>query len=107
MSIDVKQGINGAKIANGSDVFNKIYNTAIKDGSVNGVRAIWQSGDNLSTFNNLILNKVNKGLMTLEEAALNTFTGKMAKSKEFNKVKVFGTKNADGTYKYATVNFTK
>jgi hypothetical protein len=36
-------------------------------------------------------------------AAFDTFTGKMAKSKGFDKVvKISGPKNTDGTYKFVT-----
>ncbi len=109
LDINVKKGASGEKIASGRDVFNSIYSKAGEGGTkINGVKGIWTGGDNLSTFNNLITTKVNKGLMTIEDAASQTFTGKMAAEKGFKKVSsINGTRNADGTYKNATVNFTK
>lgn len=47
--------------------------------------------------------------MTVEQAALETFTGRMAKSKGFDSVtKISGVQNTDGTYQYVTgVFFSK
>lgn len=70
-----------------------------------GINGTWYDalGDNLDTFNKLILDKVNKNLMTIDEAALSTFTGRMAQRKGFVKVtSINGVKNSDGTYKYIT-----
>lgn len=72
--------------------------------AIKGIRAHWspgELGDNLITFNKLI----SEGVYSEEEAALQTFTGKMAEEKGFNCVKVFGEKLDDGTYKWATVIF--
>jgi RHS repeat-associated protein len=106
LEINVKQGANGAKVANGEDVFNALYQSIKTNANapINGIRGIWtpgELGDNLSTFNKLIIEKVNTGKMTLNEAALETFTGKMAKNNGFTSVKsISGEKNADGTYKF-------
>ena len=46
--------------------------------------------------------------MTIEVGAAQTFAGIMAAEKGFKKVSsINGTRNADGTFKNATVNFTK
>ncbi|QMW03323.1 hypothetical protein [Spirosoma foliorum] len=114
LEINVKIGDEGAKVAKGSDVFNLILSRITEDSgpeAIKGVSGTWFSGlgDNLDTFNNLILTKVNVGVMTIEEAALNTFTGKMASRNGYSKVlSVDGAKNVDGTYKYVTsVKFVK
>ncbi|CAN5525947.1 hypothetical protein BH10BAC2_BH10BAC2_25250 [soil metagenome] len=111
LEIDVKVGANGSRVASGETVFEEIYKTAQANAntSINGIRGIWTYGDNLSSFNKLITDKVNKGLMTYEEAALQTFTGKMATKKGFTKVEsIAGEKNGDGTYKAVTsIIFTK
>jgi len=82
-----------------------------KNSEIKGISGTWMEGlaDNLNTFNNLILTRVNKGLMTEAEAALDTFTGKMAKRNGFSIVEsITGPKNIDGTYKYVTsVKFIK
>jgi RHS repeat-associated protein len=114
MEINVKKGFNGAKVASGSTVFEEIYKTAKVNAatSINGIRGVWNAGelgDNLTTFNKLILEKVNTGSMTMEQAALETFTGRMATSKGFTKVaSISGTQNADNTYKSVnSIIFTK
>jgi hypothetical protein len=62
---------------------------------------------NLDQFNELIRTRVNQGLMTLEDAALDTFTGQMARNKGFNSVlSVNGPTNPDGTYVFARVEFS-
>lgn len=105
LSINVKLGSEGARVASGTKVFDEIFATIQKNsasGSIKGIKGIWYEGlgDNLDTFNKLILEKVNTKLMTLEEAALQTFTGKMAQRKGFTKVKsISGIQNSDGTYK--------
>lgn len=114
LEINVKIGDEGARLAKGSDVFNELLKT-IKENAVNmeikGISGTWMDGlaDNLNTFNDLILTKVNKGLMTESEAALSTFTGKMASKNGYTKVEsISGPKNADGSYKYVTsVKFVK
>ena len=106
MEINVFKGSNGQKIASGENVFEAIYQVTEHNSNapINGIRGIWTYGDNLKTFNELI-----KAGKTESEAALNTFTGRMAQSKGFNKVSsISGTQNSDGTYQ--TVNsvlFTK
>ena len=61
----------------------------------------------LSTFNNLILTEVNPGNMTLQQAAVETFTGKMATNKGFTNVSnIYPTpQNANNTYTHVTVEF--
>ncbi|MBS1508884.1 MAG: hypothetical protein JSS79_19765 [Bacteroidetes bacterium] len=105
LSINVKLGNEGARVASGTKVFDEIFTTIQRNsapGSIKGVKGIWYEGlgDNLETFNKLILEKVNTKLMTIEEAALQTFTGKMAQRKGFTRVKsISGIQNSDGTYK--------
>ena len=102
MEINVKVGINGERVAHGEAVFNEIYKTVQANAStpINGIRGIWTYGDNLASFNKLIVEKVNTGQMTIEQAAKDTFTGKMASKSGFSNVSsIVGEKNADGTYK--------
>jgi len=114
MEINVKVGEEGAKLAKGSDVFKQLFSIITKNNpteEIKGISGTWFSGlgDNLNTFNNLITTKVKSGLMSESEAALNTFTGKMASRNGFSKVEsISGLKNVDGTYKYVTsVKFVK
>ncbi len=103
IEINVKVGENGARVANGETVFNELFKTISEKANVNinGIRGRWYYGSNLKEFNRLITEKVSKGFMTEEEAALQTFTGRMASKRGFNKVEsIAGKKNADGTYKY-------
>lgn len=115
LEINVKVGDEGVKVAKGSEVFRELLKT-IKDNAhlnseIKGISGAWYEGlaDNLNTFNNLILTKVNKGLMTENEAALSTFTGKMASKNGYTKVEsITGPKNIDGSYKYvSSVKFVK
>lgn len=115
LEINVKIGDEGAKLAKGSEVFDNIFNEIVKNSQGNsqikGISGTWYDalGDNLNTFNNLIKEKVNKGILTESEAALNTFTGKMAIKKGFSRVEsIAGVKDIDGTYKYITsIKFVK
>ncbi len=122
LHIDVKNGITdlfegtlgvptGTSLAKGEDVFNAIYDRLITEEgieSIEGIRARWVAQDNLDTFNKLILEEVIPQKITIEEAALKTFTGKMAERKGYSKVShIGGVKNSDGTYKMATVEFIK
>jgi hypothetical protein len=112
MSIDVNKGANGTSVASGGEVFNLIF-SAIKEknpGKVKGVMGVWTdlppANANMTKLNELILTKVNKGEMTLEEAAMETFTGKMSSKNDLNNVHVSGARNDDGTFKVATAIFT-
>jgi hypothetical protein len=106
LSINVKALDGGDPLGRGSDVFEEIYKGIVnKHGAeeIKGIRGLWTNSagysDNIDTFNKLILEQVNTGKMTLEQAALETFTGKMAKRKEFTKVtEIKGLKNSDNTY---------
>ncbi len=99
---------NGRHLAKGENVFNAIYVRASQDGEILGVRGLWNEAlpDNLNTFNYLIVNEVNLGTMSLQEAALQTFTGKMANQRGFSTVNVIGTPLSDGTYRQVTVEFS-
>jgi len=71
---------------------------------VSGIGGIWKAddeiGDNLKTFNRL------REKMNDEQAALATWTGKMAKSKGFNRAKVTpGDKDTFGNYTNVNVYF--
>ncbi len=58
----------------GRDMFN--FSTKFFKGEFNSIRGQWGYGDNLKTFNRLM----KSGKFTEQEAALQTFTGKMARS---------------------------
>jgi len=115
LEINVKIGDEGVKVAKGSEVFKKLLETITKNSpsnsTIKGISGTWMDGlpDNLNTFNNLILTKVNKGLMTEKQAALDTFTGRMASRNGYTKVEsITGPKNPDGTYRYvSSVKFIK
>ena len=84
----------------GGEVFKAILDKFQADGiGFKGVRGLWYEGDNLATFNDLI----KKGF-TPEEAAAQTFTGKMAARSGYSKVRFDyenSVKQPDGTYKPA------
>ena len=108
LEIDVKP--DGVKIAKGENVFNSIFDNVALTGPIEGVKAEWGLflPDNLDTFNHLILTQVNIGNMTLEQAALQTFTGRMSESRGFASVvsdDIIGTPNSDGTYDFVTIIF--
>jgi len=111
MEINVKVGINGERVVSGARVFEEIFSAAkaeVGSNAIKGIRGMWSYGDNLKTFNELIVSKVNKGLMSMEEAAMQTFTGKMAKSQGFTNVtSIAGKQNADNTYQFVNVLFSK
>ena len=88
----------------GGEVFNAILDKFIADGvAFKGVRGLWYEGDNLATFNDLIRQGLNP-----EEAAAQTFTGKMANRSGYTKVRIDyanSPRNADGTFQKAEVWF--
>jgi hypothetical protein len=97
------------RVAKGENVFNEIFDQAGQSGQISGVRGVWTDAlsTNLDQFNELIRTRVNQGLMTLEDAALDTFTGQMARNKGFNSVlSINGPTNPDGTYVFARVEFS-
>jgi len=106
LEIDVKP--DGIRLAKGENVFNKIFDNQV--GVVQGIKAEWGLflPDNLNSFNHLILTQVNPRNMTLQQAALQTFTGRMATNKGFTSIgpnDIIGTPKADGTYDFVTVIF--
>lgn len=83
-------------------LYNKIVD---RDGNVTAIIGNWTKGDNLNKFNELLRAGLEKA-----DAAKETFTGKLAKDREFTEVKILkGSKlNADGkTYSSVRVEFTK
>ena len=88
----------------GGEVFKAILDRFRADGvAFKGVRGLWFSGDNLATFNDLI----KKGLSP-EQAASQTFTGKMAARNGYPNVRfdyANSPKNPDGTFEKAYVWF--
>ncbi|CAB3807808.1 hypothetical protein LMG28614_06674 [Paraburkholderia ultramafica] len=88
----------------GSEVFEAILEEFRSGGdTVRGIRGLWYGEDNLATFNEFIQKK-----MTPEEAAGETFTGKMAKRSGYPKVRIDYAKsvrNPDGTFKRAELWF--
>ena len=115
LHIDTKNGVNSNLVGHvdirGEEVFDAIHNKLVDvEGLANikGIKAQWVYGDNLATFNKLIIEEVNLGKITMQEAALETFTGRMARKYGYNKVlKITGTQNVDGTYKYVYIDFVK
>jgi len=109
--INVKIGEGGVKVANGEDVFEEIFSkisTSNDPNSIKGIRGLWSDDpkmrDNLDSFNKLILDEVKTGRMTEKQAALKTFTGKMAERKGFTEVsEISGPKSDDQwTYQFIT-----
>ena len=89
----------------GVNVFDNIFKAVKAQGGViNTIQGNWTANDNLAEFNNLI----KKGL-TPEAAAGQTFTGKEAGKRGYNKVSIdpSSKQNKDGTYEKAVVNFTQ
>jgi hypothetical protein len=93
----------------GSDVANSIYGYISENfGEINSINGTWRAGEmgaNLTQFNEFV-----KQGSTLEEAALKTFTGKIADKLEFNNVKINQQtlkQNANGDYISVDVQFTK
>ena len=92
----------------GNEVFRAIFDKVnISFDKVKSIRGTWRTGDlgdNLKTFNDLLIKNKN---MSIEEAALQTYTGKMSKSLGFTQPTVSGIKNADGIYTSVDVIFNK
>ncbi|OYU92880.1 MAG: hypothetical protein CFE21_22575 [Bacteroidetes bacterium B1(2017)] len=93
----------------GRQVFKELFKFINEEfDEVKKIRGTWRSSDkvadNLNTFNNFI-----KQNYSPNEAAMNTFTGKIAKEVGFSKSNVLPTsiKNVDGTYKAVDVIFIK
>jgi RHS repeat-associated protein len=92
----------------GGDVFDSLLSMLSKWDDISSIRGTWRAGnmgDNLATFNKL----VNEG-KSLNDAALETFTGKMAKKNGFSNARVdLSTlrKNDNGEYISVDVFFTK
>ncbi|MEI8019465.1 MAG: hypothetical protein WCH39_14770, partial [Schlesneria sp.] len=88
----------------GGEVFDAIIGEfRAGSGPVRGVRGLWYSGDNLATFNSLI----RQGL-TPEEAALQTFTGKMAQRSGYTRARIdydASPQSIDGSFQKAEVYF--
>ncbi len=80
----------------GAQVFDEIFDFVSKNyDEITSIRGTWRAGsmgDNLATFNKLVKE------VGMEQAALQTYTGKMASRAGFNKVTVTGVKNSDGDY---------
>ena len=91
----------------GGQVFNAIHDAFIAQGkSIKGIRGLWYAEDNLTSFNNAILD----GLSPENAAKLETFTGKMAGRRGYTNVKIDYSKsprNLDGTFQKAEVWFDK
>ena len=93
----------------GRAVFQSLFNFIDKEyDEILKIRGTWRSSDavadNLNTFNDFI-----KGGMSPNEAALKTFTGKMAIEHQFTKANVLPTSiiKPDGSYSSVDVLFTK
>ena len=93
----------------GSQVFSELYRgTMARNGEILGVEGMWSGGDNLASFN---LNLA-KG-MSFNDAARNTFTGKMAEKYGFTNVTITSLNgkwdHIAGNFKYtkAYVTFAK
>lgn len=94
---------------NGRIIFKNLFNFINHEyDEIFKIRGTWRAsqkiGDNLFSFNEFI----KKG-MTPEEAAKNTFTGKMASELGFNNVKLESStiKNSEGVYISVDVVFLK
>ncbi|MBD6618230.1 DUF4157 domain-containing protein [Komarekiella sp. 'clone 1'] len=88
----------------GGEVFTTLLNEfAARGVTVRGVRGLWYGGDNLATFNSLI-----RAGMSPENAALQTFTGKMAGRRGFTRVRIDyarSPRKPDGTFEKAELWF--
>lgn len=125
--INVKIGDGNARVAQGKDVFNKLFSVIEENNPPNSIKGIigeWlpveDARSNLDKLNKLITDNVNKGTMTLDEAILGTYTGTWAQEKEFRKVKILyeetvigeekllsTVRNDDGTFESIKVLFYK
>ena len=88
----------------GGEVFQSILDDFVDEGAaVKGVRGLWYKGDNLDSFNNAI----RRGLAP-EQAAAETFTGKLAGRNGFKQVRIDyarSPRNIDGTFQKAELWF--
>jgi hypothetical protein len=88
----------------GNQVLSALRKAAEEEGvSIRGMRGLWYGGDNLASFNAAILAGASP-----EEAAFETFTGKMAKRYEYPNVRIDyarSVRNPDGTFAKAELWF--
>jgi len=95
----------GAGTPSGSQMFDEAVEWANSTGGMRGVRGTWNQskalGDNLASFNAAISSGA-----TLEEAALKTFTGKMASRLGMNNVTFEEIRGLPGAYTNIKVVFT-
>jgi hypothetical protein len=128
VSVTKGTGENIKRLANGEDIFNYMYSRIQKkfDIKINGILADWgapEFKDNIESFNALIVQNVSAAnRKNLPELSFETFTGGMAKKRNFNNAFVaipfLGegketieeayrfARNADGTFKYVNIFFT-